>query len=605
GTYLIGTNGAGLLRFDGTKVVKVYRKEDGLPANHIGTLLRRKKDGALWIATYGGGLALFEKGAFRSFGREEGLADLSLMALWEDEHGDLFVGTNGGGLLRFQDGRFARIGRAQGLPDDNVFAILEGEPGVVYLTSNAGIFRVSRADLDAVAEKRLDKLPLEIYGLADGLLSVRGTGGSLPQAARAANGTLWFATVRGAAVLDPAKHPPRAAPPNVVVEDARVDGVARPLADLSLESGPRTLEIAYTAFGFRAPSRMHFRYRLEGWDPDWVDAGSRRTAFYTGLPPGRYRFRVLAANADGVWNEKGASVEVEVTPRPFETWAFRGAVLALGVGLSVLFGALVQRARTKGLRARQHALQEEVERRTRALREANEKLVRLNDGKNEFLGIAAHDLQNPLTAVSGFATILREQPDLPAHERDSLLARIASASARMSALVKNLLEVNALERGSVTAKLQDVDAIAVVRDVAELFRPRAEIKRQPLLVEATSLPLLCRADPALLHEVLENLVSNAIKYSQPGRPVRLAVRRVAARVRIEVEDQGPGLTEEDRERLFQPFARLSARPTAGEPSTGLGLSIVKRLVEVMEGTITCKSAPGRGTTFTVELPVSP
>jgi hypothetical protein len=181
-------------------------------------------------------------------------------------------------LLRFA----LRDRKAAGLPDDNVFAILEASRGCTSRRTPIFGFRGPIW----IAWKRLDKLPLEIYGLADGLLSVRGTGGSLPQAARAANGTLWFATVRGAAVLDPSKHPPRAAPPNVVVEDARVDGVERPLTDLTLESGPRTLEIAYTAFGFRAPSRMHSaasRVDLTGWMP-------QPPAFYTAFLP-TYRFR--------------------------------------------------------------------------------------------------------------------------------------------------------------------------------------------------------------------------------------------------------------------------------------------------------------------------
>lgn len=240
------------------------------------------------------------------------------------------------------------------------------------------------------------------------------------------------------------------------------------------------------------------------------------------------------------------------------------------------------------------------------LKLARERLREMNDEKNEFMGIAAHDLRNPLSAIKGYAEMVVEdaralnQPALETTGR-----RIGEITSRMAEMVQNLLDANRVERGELQLNILSTEMSELVRGVVETQRPRAQAKQQQLLLETAAAPVHGLVDPAIMIQVLENLVSNAVKYSLPGKSIYVRLRNEnGAAVRCEVRDEGPGLSADDQKRLFGKFARLSAKPTGGEHSTGLGLSIVKRMVEAMRGQVWCESEPGQGATFIVEVPHS-
>jgi two-component system, sensor histidine kinase and response regulator len=237
------------------------------------------------------------------------------------------------------------------------------------------------------------------------------------------------------------------------------------------------------------------------------------------------------------------------------------------------------------------------------LKLARERLREMNDEKNEFMGMAAHDLRNPLSAIRGYAEMVVEDAEASNHAaiaENGLLIR--DAAIRMAEMVQSLLDANRIERGDLTINLMPADLAAVASAVVRSHRPRAAAKKQTIHIAAESEPALGLMDPAVMTQVLDNLVSNAVKYSPPGLEIFVATRIAGASVRAEVRDQGPGLNEADRRKLFGKFARLSAKPTGGEQATGLGLSIVKRMVDAMNGRIGCDSEPGRGAVFWVELP---
>lgn len=252
-----------------------------------------------------------------------------------------------------------------------------------------------------------------------------------------------------------------------------------------------------------------------------------------------------------------------------------------------------------------------IERQSRELAGAKERLERQNDelarlhrAQGELLGIAAHDLKNPLGAIAGYAEILLEQPEPGPEQRESAAQRIVSLAQRMVALIRDLLDVQRIEAGRIDCALEEVDLAAAASQVVEAQRRAAEAKQQVLRLVEAGIPVRATADPAKLHQVLENLVSNALKFSPRGAEVSVAVGLHDGRARCAVSDQGPGLTDEERQRVFDAFSRLRARPTGGEGSTGLGLSIVKRLTEAMSGRVTCTSEPGKGSTFAVDLPLA-
>lgn len=238
------------------------------------------------------------------------------------------------------------------------------------------------------------------------------------------------------------------------------------------------------------------------------------------------------------------------------------------------------------------------------LKHARQRLREMNDEKNEFMGIAAHDLRSPLTALKGYLEMIADDPEMDRQEIQTLAERMITATRRMVEMVEQLLNANAIERGEIKVRLQPCDLSEILKGVVESFRTRAQAKQQTIHLREEPGTGRAMADFNLLVQVLENLVSNAVKYSPPGKSINVRLKRGAEGLCCEVQDEGPGLSAEDQKRLFSKFARLSARPTAGEPSVGLGLSIVKRVVEEMHGRVWCESELGKGSTFAVCLPLA-
>lgn len=255
-------------------------------------------------------------------------------------------------------------------------------------------------------------------------------------------------------------------------------------------------------------------------------------------------------------------------------------------------------------------LEKKVLERTRELHEANlelkkayQKVLELNEEKNEFLGIAAHDLKNPLTAVSAFADILINDKDLSKEQHDDFLNEIIKASERMFFIVKNLLDVNAIEQGKLNTKIEPISLNSVIDDISNQFKESLS-KKNILLIKNIEIenPFVL-ADYNLTLQVVQNILSNAIKFSQPNKNITLSIKNSSFKdmIDLSIKDEGPGFTEEDKKKLFKKFSRLSARPTGGEHSTGLGLSIVKKLIEMMDGKINLMSEHGKGAEFIISF----
>ncbi len=241
----------------------------------------------------------------------------------------------------------------------------------------------------------------------------------------------------------------------------------------------------------------------------------------------------------------------------------------------------------------------DVETARRTLADANQKLVQLNQEKNEFLGIAAHDLKNPLSTIIAYAGLLKYS-NTP-QELEEVAERITTDVRRMTHLIDDLLDANAIEEGRFTSDIRPCALVPLALRSADFNRVNATRKNISLSVVRTDDPWAL-ADENAAAQILDNLVSNAVKYSPHGAHVRIVVSGGTDGAQVAVQDQGPGLSAEDQKRLFRKFTRLTARPTGGESSNGLGLSIVKRLAESMSGTVACQSTLGHGCVFTLRLP---
>ncbi len=240
------------------------------------------------------------------------------------------------------------------------------------------------------------------------------------------------------------------------------------------------------------------------------------------------------------------------------------------------------------------------------LEEQNKQLLDLNEEKNEFLGIAAHDLKNPLNNITDLARIIEtEIESMPQSEIQEFARLIRQSANKMFELVRNLLDVNAIEQGGIKPHLTSFDVREIVNRVVESYTQRAASKTIHLNFTFPDEDTITFADERLTEQVVENIVSNAVKYSPHGKNIFIAIHQPTANqdfITISVKDEGPGISEDDQQKLFGKFARLTAQPTGGEHSTGLGLSIVKQLAEVMKGKVWCESQLGEGATFFLQLP---
>jgi len=242
------------------------------------------------------------------------------------------------------------------------------------------------------------------------------------------------------------------------------------------------------------------------------------------------------------------------------------------------------------------------------LKQQNEALIRLNQEKNEFMGIAAHDLKNPLSSILGYAEEIQEAFDeLPKSEILEFTNMIQISAQRMFQLINNLLDVNAIEVGKMNMTLKIVNLLPILQSSILYYRKRAHEKRIQLHTSdifGTKETFFAWADAGTLHQILDNLLSNALKYSPTGKNLYLRLIKTNQHIRCEIQDEGPGLSVEDQQKLFSKFTRLTPKPTQGEHSTGLGLYIVKKLVEAMKGNVWCETELGRGATFIIEFPIA-
>ncbi len=341
GDLWVGTR-AGLNLFRDNKFMS-YTTSDGLANDFIGALFEDSK-GNLWIGTFGG-LTRFADGKFTTFTTSDGLSSNTITCLSEGADGDLWIGTSGGGLNVLRNGKFVSVTSRDGLPDDVIYRILEDGERRLWFSSNKGVFRIGISELNDVLAKRVPSLNPALYGTADGMLTRECSGGGHPAAWKMKDGKLWFATIKGVATVDPEHLSINSLPPPLVIEQVRVDDQPVPAqANTKIVAGSERFDFYYTAPSFIAPENVHFRYKLEGFDRDWIDGGNRRVAYYTNLRPGNYRFRVMAANNDGVWNEQGAVFDFYLKPHFYQTyWFFVVIVLVLGAIVWQLYRLRVNR----------------------------------------------------------------------------------------------------------------------------------------------------------------------------------------------------------------------------------------------------------------------
>ncbi len=618
GSIWIGTNGGGLNRFKKGRFYR-YTTRDVL-SNDFVHCIYEDKGAILWVGTYGGGLNAVhlppepdnaERGPgpvmdglplprASVFNTKNGLSDNYVFSILEDGGGHIWVGT-GGGLNRVKQGQIASQLVGGGYLDILVNGIFDDALGYCWLSSNKGVFRSSWEQLNGFLDGRIPSPTIDHYDKADGMASSECVGGMQPAGWIDRGGRLWLPTTRGVTSINPSDIKINRQIPPVAIETVVADGRVVPLAGGSrLPAGTKKIEFHYTALSYLAPQKNHFWLKLEGFENNWeyIDEPLERVAYYTNLSPGTYRFCVKGCNNDGVWNEGGTRWEFHLAPYFYQTTWF----YVLAAFFLVLLGTGIHRLRIRRLIRTEKVLSRLVAKRTEELLEANEALQKSNELKNEIVNMVAHDLKNPLQAILGYSQMaqMKIEEDSPVKKSINIINDTAAA---MRDIIDGLMGSAVMHAGQIRLKKTRIDVGKLATTIVDAQRHSAVNKNQHLILSREE-DCFIWGDRGCIRQVIENLVGNAVKFSPRGKRITVKIKRLEQekRVRLIVRDEGPGFSQEDLKKMYKKFQRLSARPTGGESSTGLGLSIVKRLVLLHKGTINLESAPGQGTSFFVEFP---
>jgi signal transduction histidine kinase len=558
------------------------------------------------------GLWRFAPGDSQHFGVEDGLPAEHLRQLHEDRDGVLWIGTYGAGLARLKDGKFATLDRSKGLLEDVVSTVLEDDDGNLWLGGNAGIQRVARAQANACLDGRIARVVAVGYGRDAGLRNPEGTG--FP-GYRSHDGRLWFGTFDGLAVVDPrlVRGAARSAP-TAVIEELR--GRRPTLPGFKLGSGQRRFEIRFTGIDLRAPEQVRFRYRLEGVDRDWIDAGGERVATYTNVPPGRHRFQLLAINGDGMASPSPVAITLDVEPHLWE----RLPVQALAFLLFLLGIAAAWRLRSARLLAAAASLQRRVEERTAEVVEAKSRietalttveaqarrLEALDRARSRFFASVSHEFRTPLTLIQGpLEDVTRGEHGTVSEDAREQVGIALDSATRLHRLVDQLLDAARAEAGELRLERAPGDLTSFLAELAQAFAPLAERKRIAFTHRFPERALYASFDPLALEKVFANLLGNAFKFTPEGGHVEWRAAPVddGTAIEIAVRDDGPGIAAEDLPHIFKHFYRSERSVTRVQPGTGLGLALAHDMVEQHGGTIAVESREGEGATFTVRLPL--
>jgi signal transduction histidine kinase/ligand-binding sensor domain-containing protein len=549
GTLWVGTRRGVAHRRNGH--FTVFSRADGLKSDLIGAMLRSTSND-LWVGTLDG-LVRIRDGKLTVFTKTQGLSGDAITSLLEDANHTLWVGTKDGGLSRSSANGFRPV-NAHDLPRE-IDAILEDPLGYLWLTSSRGIIRVLAFELMACGEAPACNPHIVAYGSSDGLPSEETSLSGHPSAWRTADGHLWFATRKGVAIVDPTDLRVNQTPPPVVVERFTVDDteLKDSVTEITIPPGHVRYAFEYAGLSYVSPSRVRYRYILEGFDKQWTEAGSRRNAYYTNLPPRHYRFRVQAANEDGIWNEKGADVAFVIKPPFYRTLWFSGLAILLLIG--IVFA--IYRLRVRAMRLQFDAILAE---RTRIAREIHDTLAQGFVGVSVQLELTAHLLaqSHVLEAseqVDRTRSLVRE--GLADARRSIWDLRSAGTQATLPTRLTHLVEQSSTEHLKT-----DVDIGGIYRGLA----------------------------PSLENEVFriaQEAIANIVRHARATR-VTLDLRYHPDDLTLTISDNGIGFQATD--------TTLAAKGH-------FGLQGMRERANQINGTLSVKSSPESGTTITLSIPL--
>jgi signal transduction histidine kinase/ligand-binding sensor domain-containing protein/DNA-binding response OmpR family regulator len=647
GKTWIGTE-KGLNRYDpASRTFTVYTTEQGL-SHDIIEFIYEDSRGKLWIGT-DGGLDCLEGGVISAKPQME---KKIFHNAYEDREGVLWLGTESG-LIRIKEKETAPMVFTytiqDGLIENYVYSIIEDDSENLWLGGRNGISRVSKKELEelvsaaGVADGKIPRLQPVWYNVKDGMKSSWCTGTAI----KTRDHRLWFPTSVGITSIDPQHIKTNLLAPAVMIERLAVDGehidlysMAKGKNPLKLGPGISRLEFYYAGVSLIEPKAIRYKIRLADYDRDWIDMGDIRHTTYTNLAPGAYTFSVIAANPDGVWNRDGAAFSFYIRPYFHQTpWFYLVTVLFIILGIYFLY-----RLKFRRLKARQAELRRLVALRTRDLQERNlelektrqtlehskelieaknlqlesqtvqlkeqsEKLKEMDRVKSRFFTNISHEFRTPLTLIMGpleqMLSISREPK-----EKKNLNLMLRN-SQRLLGLINQLLELSKLESGKAKLQASRRNVIPLLKGITANFEPLANTRELDLSFHAAEDDITLYVDAGKLEEVISNLLINAVKFTPAGGKITVEAGRDTGKdeafpsgnLQISVRDTGTGISREQLTHIFDRFYQAESTYENQGQGTGVGLALVKELVQLHHGKIDVYSHEGKGTEFIISLPM--
>lgn len=565
GVIWFGTNN-GLIKLKDS-VFTLYTTEQGLPGNYISTIYEDRNHN-LWIGTQFG-LSVMHGESFRNYGKNEGLSGFLVRTIYEDSEGVFWIGTYDGGLNRIKDGHITSYTTNNGLYDNGASQIFEDKRGNFWISCNAGIYRVKKLELNEFAEGKLRSITCVAYGKGDGMLDSECNGGVQSAGIRARDGRFWIPTVKGVAVFDPDSVPISDQPPTIKMEEILVD--KEPIAPgdtLTLQPSNENLEIHYTSLSFIMSNQCKFKYKMEGLDRDWVEVDTRRTAFYSHIPPGNYIFTVIGANRDGVWNSEGAHINVIVVPPYWRTWWFSALVAGMLVSMILLFYM-----RRVAILKEERIAQENFSRQLIDSQENERKRLaaELHDSLAQTLLVIKHRALLTIRAISKNGNVMEHLNEI-------------SATTDMA--------INEVSELSYNLRPHQLDRLGLPRAIEAMLE---RITGSSGIIFSTKIDaiegLLTEQDEIGIYRIIQESVNNIVKHSA-ATEADVELQRDGQELKITIADNGKGFDYE---------AINDKRADGKFTKSGFGLKGIVERAKILGGRPVIASKSGTGTTITIQV----
>jgi signal transduction histidine kinase/ligand-binding sensor domain-containing protein len=545
----------GLVKYSGSQFTS-YSNREGFDGKEIQAIYEDRQ-GTLWVGA-NNGLTRFQNGKFYNYTDKDGIANNIVRSIYEDDSGTLWIGMYDTGLYRLKNGRVTHYNTRVGLFDNGVFRIIEDRHGNFWISCNLGIYRLRKEELNAFAEGQTKEITCVPYNKRDGMRNPECNGGGQSAGLMATDGRIWFPTQGGVAIINPDRVPVNNQAPLVVIESFVVD--TQPVSSrvpLKLRSGDVNLEIHYSGLSFISPELVKFKYKLEGLDPDWVDVGTRRTAYYAHLPPGNYHFKVIASNRDGLWNEQPVSVAITMVPPFWRTSWFLGLVILTMGALTYFY----YRWRIS-----------QFERARKAQMDFARRLISSQEVERKRIAAELHDsLGQLLLIIKNRAELSRRFLQDP----KKALEQIEHIEATAAESIK---EVRHIAYDLRPYQLDEIGLTQALRDLVKNVSSSCEVS---ITASIAQIDDLYSVDEAInMYRIVQEALNNIVRHSGASE-ASVTLTRNDDHISLAIADNGRGFTEDDKENNYE--------------RRGFGLTGLAERARILGAVLTIQSSPGQGT----------